>query len=90
MTVKTSYKEATEGFGGLNLWQATCDVCKGYIDLTQGGNPSQLQALMIKNHKYCGQGWDKQFSLIKEKHHYQCKCGQCIGLALKSVISNLS
>jgi len=60
-------------------WRNTCSNCKGWIDLNQPFNPSQMQEDFIENHKYCGQGWDKQYSLIPEKHHYLCECRDCTG-----------
>lgn len=55
MPITISYKKD-------GLWRSVCSVCKSWMDLDQVGNPCKLHALMIKNHKYCGQGWDKQFN----------------------------
>jgi len=51
------------------------------MDLNQDFNSAQLHQMMQENHEFCGQGWDKQFNLTPEKHHYKCTCDDCIGPA---------
>lgn len=58
-------------------WKSVCGVCKSYMDLYQDFNSAELHEMMRKNHEFCGQGWDKQFNLIPEKHHYLCNCEKC-------------
>jgi len=49
-------------------WRSVCSVCKSYMDLNQGFNPTELHDMMRKNHEFCGQGWNKQFNLVTQSN----------------------